>query len=109
MSPGISRVAQVDLTAVRRTAELVFCLIRPDLRWLAALGRYSDVEAVAFAKKITRAYSDGGWHILEQFVMVRVLLLDHADEAFGSDHVNALAIRVEIHIVALACGARATD
>src|SRR5260370_29309500 len=84
---------------VRR--QLVFRLIGPDLGRFAALGWNTHVKAVSLSEVITGANANPGRNIGNQFIVVGIILLEHADESFGTNDVDALPRCVKENVVAL--------
>src|SRR5258708_37095521 len=97
----ISFAAGVHYTYWQRHA-LVFSFKDPDLGRFIALGRNANVEAIALGVPVAGANANRGRHVGDQLIVVGILLLDHADDAFTADNVDAFAGSVEVNVVALA-------
>ena len=70
---------------------LVFRLICPNLGWLIAFGWHSNIKTITLGEEITRPNAYSGRNVSKQFVMIRVILLKHADKPFAADFVNPFA------------------
>src|ERR1700730_9335696 len=84
---------------------LILCFERPHLGWFVAFGWHGDVKAVAFCKVISRTDAHRRRHIRHQLIMVRINLLEDADDSFSTNRVNAFAPGIKENIVTLTCRA----
>src|SRR5437660_2459260 len=72
--------------------------IIPYLRGFQSGGWHADVQARP--KENPGAHANGCRDVCAQRIVVRVILLDHADKPLAGESVNPLALRIEIHVVA---------
>jgi len=82
---------------------LVFRLICPDFCWFIAFGWNSHIQAIALREEVGGPNSDSRRYIRKQLVMIWIILLKHADEAFAANLINAFARGIKEDIIALAC------
>src|SRR5215469_2818078 len=83
----------------RRFSTLFRHGIKPHLRGFQSLRWHADVQTRP--KENAGAHTCRRGHIGNQRIVVRVILLDRADIAVGSESVDSLAVRVVIAIVAV--------
>src|SRR5713226_1843826 len=83
---------------------LILRLKRPDLRRLVAFRRHTDVKPVALGVVVSGSNANSRRHVGDQLVVVRVLLLDHADDSFAADDVDTFPGSVKENIVAFTRG-----
>ena len=95
-----SRIGAFDSTlpSRQRSYTLFRDAIKPDLRGFHSGRWYSNVQARSIED--AGAYAYGGRDVCDQRIVVRVILLNRADKPFAAESINALALRVVIHIVA---------
>src|SRR5882762_6660678 len=70
-----------------------YCIV-PDLRGFQSRRRHADVQTRPIEN--ARAHAHGRRDICGQRIVVRVILLDHADESFAAERINPLALRVVV-------------
>src|SRR5437588_12277854 len=63
----------------------------PDLRWLAALGRNTEIQLIARRKKECRTRADCRRNSLQQHIVVWIVHLIHADRRLSTGTVSPLA------------------
>src|SRR5260370_22326289 len=97
----ISFAAGVHYTYWQRHA-LVFSFEGPDLGRGIALGRNANVEAIALGVPVAGTNANRGRHVGDHLIAVAILLLDHTNDAFTADNVNAFAGSVEVTVFTLA-------
>src|SRR5437660_8661411 len=73
----------------------------PDLRWLAALGRNTEIQLVARRKKECRACADCRGNSLQQRIVVWIVHLIHADSRLSTGNVYPLAGSIKEKIVGI--------
>src|SRR5437773_9610509 len=69
----------------------------PYLRRFQSSRRAAGVQARP--KENPRAHTDGRRDVCPQRIVVRVILLDHADKPLAAEGINSLALRIEIYVV----------
>src|SRR5262249_53301432 len=71
--------------------------IIPYLRRFQSGRRHAGVQARA--KENSGAHANGRRDVCPQRIVVRVILLDHADKPLAAEGINSLALRIEIYVV----------
>src|SRR5712692_988103 len=87
---------------VRRECLLRLSLVDANFCALPATMRNGEIEAAEFRNEQRCAGTGSGGNVGNQAVVVRVTLLDDADEPFSSSNVDAAARAVIKHVVGVA-------